>query len=166
MSLGLDPEEVFWKPKNYISIISINETGSELVSWCLDLSVNQKNSHTFTESVINTLRQSVSSIRLYFAIFPSVIKYAHKVATVYQPKSKAPIYNNLSIFQMKPCTVISRTSYYTGSSVSTMSDYGLDGRDSIRDRGREFFFYSLIPDRLWGPPTLLCNGYRGLLPPG
>jgi hypothetical protein len=45
------------------------------------------------------------------------------------------------------------------SSVSTVSDYGLDGRGSIPDRGRGFFLYPLRPDRLWGPPSLL---YRGL----
>jgi hypothetical protein len=35
-----------------------------------------------------------------------------------------------------------------GSSVGTVSDYGLDDRGSIPDRGRGFFFYPLRPDRL------------------
>jgi hypothetical protein len=35
-------------------------------------------------------------------------------------------------------------------------NYGLDGR------GVEPRFFSLqCPDRFWGPPGLLCNGYRG-----
>jgi hypothetical protein len=38
-----------------------------------------------------------------------------------------------------------------GSSVSIVSDYGLDDRSSIPDRGRGFFLYPLRPDRLWGP---------------
>jgi hypothetical protein len=46
-----------------------------------------------------------------------------------------------------------------GSSVSTIFDYGLDGRGSIPDR--EFFLLSLRLYRLWDPPSLLYNGYRG-----
>jgi hypothetical protein len=49
-----------------------------------------------------------------------------------------------------------------GSSVSIVSDYGLDDRGSIPDRGRGFFLpLAFRPDRLWGPPSLLYNGYRG-----
>jgi hypothetical protein len=48
-----------------------------------------------------------------------------------------------------------------GSTVSIMSNYGLDNRGSIRDRGREFFFSPLHPDQLWGPPSHLYNGYGG-----
>jgi hypothetical protein len=29
-----------------------------------------------------------------------------------------------------------------------------------------FFLYPLCPDRLWGPPSLLSNGYWGVLSPG
>jgi hypothetical protein len=53
-----------------------------------------------------------------------------------------------------------------GSSFSIGSDYGLDGRGSIADRGRGFFFSSLHPDNLWGPPSPLYNGYWGLFPRG
>jgi hypothetical protein len=52
------------------------------------------------------------------------------------------------------------------SSVSIVTGYGLDGQGSIPDRGRGFFLYPLRPDRLWGPPSLLYNGYRGLFPQG
>jgi hypothetical protein len=47
-----------------------------------------------------------------------------------------------------------------------MSDYGMDDRGSIPGRGKGFFFRLLCPDRLWGPPSLLYNGYRGVLSPG
>jgi hypothetical protein len=53
-----------------------------------------------------------------------------------------------------------------GSLVCIVSDYGLDGRGSIPDKSRGFFLSLLRPDRLWGPPSLLYNGYRGLFPPG
>jgi hypothetical protein len=38
--------------------------------------------------------------------------------------------------------------------VSIVSDYGLDDRVSIPERGRGFFLYRLRSDRLWGPPSL------------
>jgi hypothetical protein len=53
-----------------------------------------------------------------------------------------------------------------GSSGSIVSDNGLDDRGSIPDKGRGFFFWPLRPDRLWGPPSLLPNGYRRVLSPG
>jgi hypothetical protein len=48
-----------------------------------------------------------------------------------------------------------------GSSVSIVSDYRLDDQGSILGRGKGFFLYSLCPDRLWGSPSLLSNGYWG-----
>jgi hypothetical protein len=59
--------------------------------------------------------------------------------------------------------------YITGAAVAQsvlVSDYGLGDQGSIPDRGREFFFQPLRPDRLWGPPSLLSNGYRGPIPLG
>jgi hypothetical protein len=55
------------------------------------------------------------------------------------------------------------------SSGSIVSDYGLDDRAiGVRSpAGAEhFFLYPLCPDRLWGPPSLLYNGYRGSFPRG
>ena len=43
-----------------------------------------------------------------------------------------------------------------GSSVSIASDYGLDGSGSNPGGTR----FSARPDRPWGPPSLLYNGYR------
>jgi hypothetical protein len=48
-----------------------------------------------------------------------------------------------------------------GSSVSTVSDHGMDERGLIPDKRRWFFLSPLRPDRLWRPPSLLSNGYRG-----
>jgi hypothetical protein len=44
--------------------------------------------------------------------------------------------------------------------------YGLDGQGSIPDKGKKFVFIPQSPDRLWGPPSLLSNRYRGILPRG
>jgi hypothetical protein len=52
------------------------------------------------------------------------------------------------------------------SSVGIETDYGLDFWGSIPGRGKIFFFTPQRPDRLWGPPSLLSNGYRGIFPRG
>jgi hypothetical protein len=52
------------------------------------------------------------------------------------------------------------------SSGSIVSDCGLDDRGSIPGGGKGFFLYPLCPDRLWVPPSLLYNGYRGSFPQG
>jgi hypothetical protein len=55
-----------------------------------------------------------------------------------------------------------------GSSDSIVSDYGLDDRAiGVRSPAgeKDFSIYPLCPDRLWGPPSLLSNGYRGVLSP-
>jgi hypothetical protein len=43
-----------------------------------------------------------------------------------------------------------------GSLVSIATGYGLDGRGSNPGGGKIFRTH---PDRLWGPPSLLYNGY-------
>ena len=44
-----------------------------------------------------------------------------------------------------------------GSSVGIATDYGLDGPGIESPVGAKF---SARPDRPWGPPSLLYNGYR------
>ena len=45
-----------------------------------------------------------------------------------------------------------------GSSVSIATGYRLDSPGIESQWGREIF--CTCPDRLWGPPSLLYNGYR------
>jgi hypothetical protein len=44
-----------------------------------------------------------------------------------------------------------------------VSDYKLDDQDLISGRGKDFYS-NLCLDRLWGPPSLLYNGYQGPFP--
>jgi hypothetical protein len=47
-------------------------------------------------------------------------------------------------------------------SVGIATSYRLDRLGSIPGRGKRFFITKQRPDRLWDPPSLLSNGYRGL----
>ena len=47
--------------------------------------------------------------------------------------------------------------FIVGSSVSIATDYGLDGPGSNLGGDKVF---RTCPDRPWGPPSLLYNGYR------
>jgi hypothetical protein len=44
-----------------------------------------------------------------------------------------------------------------------MISYELDDLALIPGRGKIFFSSPQCPDRLYGPPSLLSNGYRGLV---
>jgi hypothetical protein len=60
-----------------------------------------------------------------------------------------------------------KVSWQLGISGSIVSGYGLDDRAiEVRSpaEARGFFLYPLYPDRLWGPPSLLSNGYWGSFP--
>jgi hypothetical protein len=47
------------------------------------------------------------------------------------------------------------------SSVGIVMGYRLDTPGSIPGSAR-FFFFPQCPDRPWGPPSLLSNGYQGV----
>jgi hypothetical protein len=54
-----------------------------------------------------------------------------------------------------------------GSSVGIATGYGLDNRGvGVLGPVVSRMFTSYRPDRLWGPPNLLSNGYWGLFPRG
>jgi hypothetical protein len=53
-----------------------------------------------------------------------------------------------------------------GSTVSIGTGYQLDDRGRVRVPVGPRIFSSRRPDQLWGPPNLLSNGYRQLLPGG
>jgi hypothetical protein len=68
-----------------------------------------------------------------------------------------------------PTELVSLVSKSQGNSVSIESGYGLDDR-AIQVRSpaeaKDFSFSLCVQNTLWGPPSLLSNGYRGPFPGG
>jgi hypothetical protein len=53
-----------------------------------------------------------------------------------------------------------------GSSVGIATGCGLDGQDSVLDKGNRLNSPPQRPDRLWSTPSLLSSGYWGFFPRG
>jgi hypothetical protein len=75
-------------------------------------------------------------IRLYKIVFPMGVKSGFSEGRTYIAKS-----------QDNPISILTRL-------------YGLDDWGVIPSRGS--FSLPLNPDHLWGPPSLIMNGYQGL----
>jgi hypothetical protein len=55
----------------------------------------------------------------------------------------------------------------TGLRAGIATGYGLDDQGvGVRVPVGARILSSSCPDRLWGPPSFLCNGYWGLFPGG
>jgi hypothetical protein len=95
---------------------------------------------------------------------PSPIYFMQRTRTTNIPKmpfsiilpftSRSPTWLHLMKFSNQNCEI-------RNNSVSIVTSLWLDDRGSIPGRGREFFSSLPRSDRLWGPPSLLSNGYRG-----
>jgi hypothetical protein len=127
---------------------------------------------------IATVRKLAS--RLCFAliskgeIFPLNLKpnYRHELLSLLRTQWQVYIQSGLilenSAFSPYIVAYVSYDSHSRSrdSSVGIATGYGLDDR-GIRFRvllGPRIFTSPRRPDRLWGPPSLISNGYPGLFP--
>jgi hypothetical protein len=94
--------------------------------------------------------------------YPPIIKLLFKMKTL----------NVNKLFTLKMHHKLRQVPSYERSRVSSgsiVSDYGLDDRAiGVRSPAgaKDFSSIFLCPDRLWGPPSLLYNVYRGSFPRG
>jgi hypothetical protein len=86
----------------------------------------------------NTHRKPITSITVVLLPFVIYLLILHRILLV---------------------TVMTLKSRVTSVSIAT--GYVLDRRGSIPGRGKKHFSTSQRPDRLWFPPILLYNCYRG-----
>jgi len=71
--------------------------------------------------------------------------------------SQHPIYDQLLSFNYCIChSLVER------DVISNAFSYMNSGIGSNSGGGWEFFSSTPLPDRLWGPPSFLSNGYQGL----
>jgi hypothetical protein len=91
-----------------------------------------------------------------------------RIITINGPYSMMEIGFNFYIY---PCRILHAYTWFIrsrDSSAGTATIYGLDDqgvvvRVPVRSR---IFSSTRHPDRMWRPPSLLSNGYRGALSPG
>jgi hypothetical protein len=71
---------------------------------------------------------------------------------------------NINLLSFADCSIFSSSSVYSAVGITT--GYGLDDRGvGVRAPvGSRILSSPRRPDRLWGPPNLLSNGYGGLFP--
>jgi hypothetical protein len=103
-------------------------------------------------------RRSIST-RLYCAVILGGCRFMLVVVRTWNLISKGAVRDKINRLGLKDSE--------PGSSVSTVSGCLLDDRAvEVRSLAetKGFFLYPLCPDRLWGPPSLLYNGYRGCFP--
>jgi hypothetical protein len=101
---------------------------------------------------------------------------AHTVRSVSSPnqtdrsasnlETQPPCPDGLCVVSLHPCTAMRDAGSQNNvwhSSVGIATGYGLDSRDLVLVRDKKFFSTPQRPYLLWGPPSFLSKGYRGLL---
>jgi hypothetical protein len=117
-----------------------------------------------TSAVVQSEDSSPSSQKLALVPGPELFNSVGLLNLLAVQLRSSYTHDPIGTFMSIPCS-IQKQGYF-----SPCSDWlragRTDDRGSVPGRGWEFSSSTPCPDRLWGPPSLLSNGYHGLLPWG
>jgi hypothetical protein len=123
--------------------------------------------HTLSRWLMTSQSWSLSNNRVYKP--KSVISVQHTATFRSYPSDEVSPRNAVTKAYCNICVCVRYIAtlysnfFYRDTSVL---GYGLDDRGSIPGGGWEFFSSPPLPERLWGPPSLLSNVYQSLFPCG
>jgi hypothetical protein len=110
--------------------------------------------------VLRSSRLSVDLSLCFYKILAHTSLLMSLIVTICYTNHIPTFVSNTTLYNLQYGAGVAQSVYYLTTDWTT-------GRSGFDFRQRQkIFLYPLCPDRLWGPPSLMSNGYRGSFPQG